>query len=272
MAEAAAAWKGYLSFGLISVPIRLYPAARPSRIHFHEIHRTCGTRVRQPLYCPHHQRQVSRDEIVMGYQVDKDKYVLVEPQELKKLEPRSSKAMEILQLVNLSEVDPLYYETSYFSVPQEAGRRAYTLLRQTMERLKLAAVAKLTIHHRERAVILRSYEHGLTLHTIYYPKEIHQRKEYGHEIAKNLREEVELAEQFAKALVKPFRPQRFHDEYQARVRRLIENKRKGRTAPKPEKEKQLAPVIDLMSALKKSIAQSGKAAGISGAKRLRKTA
>lgn len=101
------------------MPIRLYPAARPSRVHFHEIHRECGTRVRQPLYCPHRQRMVSRDEIAMGYEVDKDKYVLVDPQQLKK--PASSRSIEILQLVNLAEVDPIYYETSYFSVPEEAG-------------------------------------------------------------------------------------------------------------------------------------------------------
>ena len=268
MAEGAPAWKGYISFGLISVPIRLYPAARPSWVHFHEIHRECGSRVRQPLYCPRDQRVVSRDEIVMGYEVDKDKYVLVDPQELKKLAPVSSRAMEILQLVNLAEMDPIYYETSYFSVPEETGRRGYTLLLETMERMKLAAVAKLTIHQRERTVILRSYQHGLMLHTIYYPKEIHQRKEYGHEIAKNLRKgEIELAEQFAKALRKPFRPEQFHDEYQTRVQQLIESKLKGGTGPKPEKEKRIAPVIDLMSALKKSVRRA-----TSRAKRLRKTA
>jgi DNA end-binding protein Ku len=120
---------------------------------------------------------------------------------------------------------------------------------------------------------LRNYEHGLTLHTIYYPNEIHQVKEYGREIAKNLRkEEIELSEQFAKALVKPFRPEQFHDEYQARVQQLIESKVKGRGVPKPEKEKQLAPVIDLMSALKKSIERSGKTARTSKPRKLRKTA
>jgi DNA end-binding protein Ku len=268
-----AAWKGYISFGLISVPIRLYPAARPSRVRFHEIHRECGTRVRQQLYCPRDERVVSREEIAMGYEVDKDKYVLVDPKELKKLAPPSSKAMEILQLVKLSEVDPIYYETSYFSVPEDEGKRGYTLLLNTMERMKLAAVAKVTIHQRECTVILRNYEHGLTLHTIYYPNEIHQVKEYGREIAKNLRkEEIELSEQFAKALVKPFRPEQFHDEYQARVQQLIESKVKGRGVPKPEKEKQLAPVIDLMSALKKSIERSGKTARTSKPRKLRKTA
>src|ERR1700733_10078524 len=96
-------WKGYISFGLISVPIRLYSAARYSHIGFHEIHRACGTRVRQQLYCPHDERVVSRDEIAMGYEVEKGKYVLVEPSELKKIQPRSSTAMEILQFVKLDD-------------------------------------------------------------------------------------------------------------------------------------------------------------------------
>src|SRR3984885_8909298 len=131
------AWKGYISFGLISVPIRLFPAARYSHIAFHEIHRKCGTRVHQQLYCPHDQEVVSRDEIAMGYEVDKDKYILVDPAELKKLQPQSSTAMEILQFVKLAEVDPIYFETSYFSVPEEAGARGYALLLKAMEEMSL---------------------------------------------------------------------------------------------------------------------------------------
>jgi DNA end-binding protein Ku len=120
-------WKGYISFGLISVPIRLYPAARSSHVAFHEIHKKCGHRVHQQLHCPYDKEVVSRDEIAMGYEIEKDKYILVDPEELKKLQPRSSAAMEIIQFVKLSEVDALYFETSYFAVPEEAGKRAYTL-------------------------------------------------------------------------------------------------------------------------------------------------
>jgi DNA end-binding protein Ku len=269
----SSAWKGYISFGLISVPIRMYSAGRYSHIAFHEIHRECGTRVHHQLYCPHDKRVVSRDEIAMGYEIEKDKYVLVEPSELKKLQPRSSKAMEIVQFVKLSEVDPVYFETSYFAVPEEAGARAYALLLKTMDQRQYAAIAKVTMHQRERTVILRPYQNGLTLHTIYYPNEIHEVKDYGQNTAKDLKkQEIQLAEQFAKALVKPFRPDLFHDEYQERVRQLIESKSKGLPAPKPEKAQRLAPVIDLMSALKKSIAGGAKIEGTSKPKRLRKTA
>jgi len=269
----SSAWKGSISFGLISIPIRLYPAARHSHVAFHEIHRECGNRVRQQLYCPYDKRVVSRDEIAMGYEVDKDQYVLVDPPELKKLLPRSSTSMEILQFVKLAEVDPIYFETSYFSVPEEAGARAYALFLNTMNRLKYAALAKLTMHQRERTVIIRPYENGLTVHTIYYPNEIHEVKEYGSTNAKAFNKtEIQLADQLAKSLLKPFQPDQFHDAYQQMAMQLVESKRKGHPAPKPEQGKRLAPVIDLMSALKKSLANTKATAASAKPTKLRKSA
>jgi len=255
---AASVWKGSISFGQVSVPIKLFAAARYSHISFHEVHHECGHRVQQQLYCPYDKRVVSRDEIVMGYEVDKDKMVIVDREELKKLQPASSSSMEILQFVKLSDVDPIFFETSYFSIPEEAGRRGYTLLFETMEEMKLAALAQVTIHQRERTVILRPYRDGLTLHTLYYPNEIHDVAGYGKNNTSNLKKpEIALAEQFAKGLVAPFRPEKYHDEYQERVKKLIESKEKGTAAPKPEKTTRLAPVVDLMTALKQNIANKG---------------
>lgn len=252
---AASVWKGSISFGLVSVPIKLFAAARYSHISFHEVHRECGHRVKQQLYCPYDKRVVSRDELVMGYEVDEDKMVVVDKEELKKLQPASSSSMEILQFVKLSDVDPIYFETSYFSVPEEEGRRGYTLLLETMEEMQVAAIAQVTMHQRERTVIVRPYRRGLTLHTLYYPSEIRDVAGYGKNSAANLKkQEVSLAEQFAKELVAPFRPEQFHDEYQAQVKKLIESKEKGTAAPRPEKAPRLAPVVDLMTALKQSIA------------------
>ena len=152
-------------------------------------------------------------------------------------------------------MDPIFFETSYFSVPEEAGRRGYTLLLKTMEEMKVAALAQVTIHQRERTVILRPYRGGLTLHTLYYPDEIRDVAGYGKNNATNLKKtEIALAEQFAKGLIAPFRPEKYHDEYQERVKKLIESKEKGTAAPKPEKATRLAPVVDLMTALKQSIA------------------
>jgi DNA end-binding protein Ku len=271
---AATLWKGYITFGLISIPVRLFTAARAEHTRFHEIHKECGTRIHHQLYCPYDERVVTRDEVALGYETDKDKYVLVEAAELKKIQPTSSREMEILQFVKLSEVDPIYYETSYLAVPEEGGKKAYALLVKTLETMEYAAIARMTLHQRERTVLIRTYNNGLALHTMYYPNEIHSARGFQDSNLKDLKkQEIALGEQFAKTLVKPFRPQEFRDEYQARVKQLIESKAKGHAAPKAEQEKRMAPVIDLMSALKKSLAATP-AAGAKAFKtrKLRRTA
>ena len=266
-------WKGHITFGLISIPVRLFTAARNEHTRFHEIHRECGTRIHHQLYCPYDERVVPRDEVVLGYETDKDKYVLVEPEELKRIQPKSSKVMGIVQFAKLSDVDPIFFETSYFAVPEEGGKQAYSLLLRTLETMGYVAVAQVTLHQRERIVIIRPYDKGLALHAIYYPNEIHAVTEYEQTDLKSLKkQEVALGEQFAETLVKPFRPQEFRDEYQARVKQLIESKSKGRPAPKLEQAKRLAPVIDLMSALKKSLTAAPPAAKGTRSRKLRRTA
>jgi DNA end-binding protein Ku len=266
-------WKGYISFGLISMPVRLFAAARSAHTRLHEIHRECGTRIHHPLYCPYDERIVTRAEVAMGYEVDKDKYVLVEPAELKKTQAASSKVLEITQFVKLAEVDPIYFDTSYFAVPEEAGKRAYALLLRTMEELEYAAIAKITLHQREHATMIRSYRNGLTLHTFYYTNELRALKEYGKNTTRDLRkQEIALGEQFAKTLVKPFRPEDFHDHHQEQLKQLIDRKLKGAPALRPEKTRQLAPVIDLMSSLKKSLANASSANHHGKTRKLRKTA
>jgi DNA end-binding protein Ku len=259
---ASTVWKGYVSFGLVTVPIRLYVAARDEHISFHQIHASCGSRIKQQLYCPVDERVVERKELVKGYPIDKEHNVIVTDEELKALAPQSSETMEIVQFVKLDDIDPIYYETSYYSVPEDAGRRPYALLLKTMQDSKLAAIAKVTMHQRERIVVLRPYEKGLALHTIYYPNEVRAVAEYGHPPEVKLQEqEVKLAEQFADALTKPFHPEQFKDEYEARVLELIESRAEGHAAPTATPHRKLAPVIDLMDALKKSLDQREKRGG-----------
>jgi DNA end-binding protein Ku len=270
---ASTVWKGHITFGLISIPIRLFVAARYTHTRFHEIHRECGTRIHHQLYCPYDERVVARDEVALGYETDKDKFVLLESGELKSIQPKSSKEMEILQFVKLNEVDPIFFESSYFAVPEEGGKRAYVLLLRTLEQMGYAAIARVTLHQRECIVIIRPCLQGLTLHTIFYPNEIHAVEKYRQTAVKDLKkEEITLGEQFARTLVKPFHPEEFRDEYQARVKQLIESKAKGRAVPKGEQPARLAPVIDLMSALKKSLANARPDAKAGKSRRLRKTA
>jgi DNA end-binding protein Ku len=251
---AATVWTGYLTFGLISIPIRLFSAARGESIHFNQLHAECNTRIKQPQYCPHCERQVQRSEIVKGYEYEKDRYVLVEEDEIKKIAPSSARSMEIEEFVDLKDVDPLYYETSYLAVPEDPGRKAYQLLVQTMEESGRAAIAKVTMHQREYTVIVRARAHGLTLHTMYYANEVRDVPEYGQTTDVKVKpDEIKLAKQLVDSLTGEFDPGRYRDEYQTRLKELVDAKLAGQQiAAAPEV--QLAPVIDMMEALKKSLA------------------
>src|SRR5690242_2284760 len=140
---AASVWTGYLTFGLISMPVRLFSGARSTRVSFHMLHRDDLTRVKQQLYCPNDERVVERDEIVKGYEYRKGEYVVVEPEEIKKIEPKTAKAMEILEFVKQEEIDPIYFESSYYLMPEEAGKKPYALLARALEETQYVAIAKL---------------------------------------------------------------------------------------------------------------------------------
>ena len=261
---AATVWKGYVTFGLISVPVRLFTAARGERVSFNQLHNACHTRIRQQLYCPTCDCTVDRSEIVKGYQYVKDQYVLVEDAEIKKVQPKSADGMEILEFVKLEEVDPLYFDSSYYLIPEDAGRKAYHLLVETMEKAGYAAVAKLAMHQREYTVLVRARERGLTLHTMYYPNEIRRLAEYGADGSEGDFEvkpaESKLARQLIESLAAPFKPEKYADEYQHRLKELIEAKRAGKETAATEGPK-LAPVIDLMDALQKSLQSQPKKKG-----------
>jgi len=260
---ASTVWKGYFSFGLISVPIRLYAAARESHVSFHQIHAVCGTRVKQQLFCPHCERVVERNEIAKGYPVEGGGNVQVTSEELRTLEAESSETMDIIQFVKLDEVDPLYFQTSYFTVAETAGQRAYALIFQGMEDLKLGAIAKITLHQREQIAMLRPYDKGIVLHTLYYPAEVREVAEFGNQPEiKVQKAEVELAEQFMKQLTAQADLSQFKDEYQTRVEELVEKKALGAEieVEKPHK-KPSGKVINLMDALKESMARHAAEAG-----------
>ncbi len=252
---AHAIWKGHISFGLITIPVGLFAAARTERVSFNQLHKTCHSRVKQPLFCPQCNRMIERTEIVKGYEYESDQYVLFDEKDFEKIAPQSSRVMEIQEFVKLDEVDPIYLDASYYMVPEEAGAKAYYLLTKTMEDLGYAAVAKLSMHQREHIVIVRPHASGMTLHTMYYPSEIRQVAEYGqHSGAKPKEQEIKLAQQLVESLITDFQPEKYSDLFAAQLKQMIEAKRAGReVAATPEPHR--APVIDLMEALKKSLAQ-----------------
>ena len=250
---ATTVWKGYITFGLISIPVRLYAAARGERISFNQLHSVCHSRLKQPLFCPVCNRQVERSEIVKGYEYEKDQYVLFDDKELDKIEPPTAKVMEILEFVKVDEIDPLYFDASYYVSPEDAGVKAYALLMQAMQDSGYAAIAKVYMHQREHIVIVRPGSKGLTLHTMFFSNEIRAAEALPTNKVELKDQEKALAQQLISSLAGPFQPEKYRDTYQDNVRALIDAKLQGKQVtevPTPH----LAPVVDLMEALKKSLA------------------
>lgn len=252
---AASVWSGYLTFGLISMPVRLYSGARSTRISFHMLHRDDLTRVQQQLFCPADERVVERAEIVKGYEYRKGEYVVIEPEEIRKIEPKTAKAMEILEFVKEEEVDPVYFESSYYLGPEEGGQKPYALLVRALEDSGFLAVAKLAMHNREYTVLLRPYEGGMMLHTMYYQDEIRAMPDFGTEHASLKEAEVKVAHQLINALAAKWDPKKYYDTFQENVKKLIKAHLEGKEVTPVEKPRKLAPPTDLMAALKQSLAQ-----------------
>lgn len=253
---ASTVWKGYISFGLITIPIKLFAAARSERVSFNQIHKVCGGRIKQQTFCPQCNRLVERSELVKGFEVEKDRYVIVDDEEVKAIAPASSDTMEILEFVKAEGIDPIYYDSSYFMVAEEAGKKAYYLLLETMKKSGYSAIAKITMHQREYTTVVRPNQHGLLLHTMFYPDEVREVPEFGHDENVTVKpQEVALAEKLVEGLAANFDPSKYHDEYQTKLKQMIEAKREGVTAAPGEAPRKRAPVIDLMQALQKSLGE-----------------
>ena len=252
----ATVWKGYLTFGLVSFPIRLFAAARPEPVHFHLLHKKDLSRAKEVMYCAREDKPLERSEIVKGYEYEKDHYVVVEPEDLEKIAPPTATAMEILQFVRIDEVDPIFLEKSYYVAPEEAVSRPYSLLLEAMRQTSYDALAKVAMHGREHIVILRPAEHGIVLHTMYFVDELHQANEVAiPRPAKFDKKEIDLAKRLIETLAGSFKPEQYHDEYKKNVEELIEKKRKGQKIT-PIRQPKKAPVIDLMQALQQSLSRT----------------
>ncbi|PYX89200.1 MAG: Ku protein [Acidobacteria bacterium] len=254
----ASVWTGYLAFGLISMPVRLYSGARSNRVSFHMLHRDDNTRIKQQLYCPADNRVVERSEIVKGYEYRKGAYVVIEPEEIKKVEPRTAKAMEILEFVKAGEIDPIYFDSSYYLMPEEAGRRPYALLATALRESDYVAIAKLAMHNREYTVFLRPYEKGIMLHTMYYQDELSRIEQLAPPDLEVKEAELKVAQQLIRALEAKFEPRKYHDTFEENLKQLIQARLEGKEVSEVEKQHKPTPVIDLMAALKQSLSKMEK--------------
>ena len=269
----ATVWKGYLTFGLVSFPIRLYAAARPEPVRFHLLHRKDLSRVKEIMFCAAEDKPVERSELAKGFEYEKNRYVLIEPEELEKMAPPTATALEILQFVRIDEIDPIFLETSYYVAPEESSvSRPYSLLLQAMKETGYDAVGKVSMHGREHVVILRPTDRGMVLHTMYFVDELHQANGTNMSTSSKFdKKEMELAKKLIETLAAPFKPEQFQDEYKLNVEKMIESKRQGRKVT-PIRQPKAAPVIDLMQALQQSLAKGGRTPAQSAAKSTKVTA
>jgi len=219
------------------------------------LHRPDKQRVKQQYICPLENQVVERNEIVKGYEFRKDEYIVIEPEEIKKIEPATAKTMEILEFVKSSDVDPVYFESSYYMLPEEAGRRPYALLTRALDDSDFVAIAKVTMHNREYTVFLRPHEGGLMLHTMYYADEVRKVDGFGAPDVELKEAELKVAHQLIEALADEWNPEKYTDSFQENLKKLIQAKLEGGEVAAVEKPKKLAPVVDLMAALKQSLAQ-----------------
>jgi DNA end-binding protein Ku len=252
---------GNISFGLVSIPVKLYSTGEASSgIHLNMLHKKCGTRLKQQYICPLDEEVVGRDDVVKGYEYARGQYVLFTEEELKALNPEPTNAIEITEFVPSEKVDPVYFEKAYYLGPDKGGDRPYRLLAEAMRETGRAALARYAARGKDYLVLLRPYEQGLVMQQLRYQDEIKDFSEVPIGNAEVKEPELKLAVQLVDQIASDaFKPDTYEDEVRKKVRSLIEQKIAGQeiTAAPPEAPK--AQIIDLMEALKASLAATGDA-------------
>ncbi|HEY1457013.1 MAG TPA: Ku protein [Solirubrobacteraceae bacterium] len=253
-------WSGAISFGLVTVPVKLYSAVSQQTIRFHQLHAGDHVRIQQKRVCPADGQEVAYQEIVKGYEISPDHYVVIEPEELEALEPQRSHTIEIEDFVEISEIDPLYYDHPYYLAPGPGGLKPYELLASAMRETERIAVGRVVLRNREQLVCIRALERGLAMTTMNFADEvlaIDRLKELPDEQGEISEREHEIACRLIESLSASFEPSKYRDTYRERVLDLIERKAQGKqiahTPPAPAPTTQ-AP--DLMSALKASLEEA----------------
>ena len=255
---ARAIWSGAISFGLVNVPVKLYSATSPKTVRFHQISSKTGARIRQKRVDPSTGEEVPFEEIVKGYEVTPDRYVLIDPEELDALDPKATKTIDIEEFVDLSEIDPIYFDHSYYLAPTTGGAKAYRLLLDAMGESGKVGIARVVIRSKQQLCALRPTGEVLTLTTMLWGDEVlpPERMDELESVAdaEASPRELKMAEQLIESLSAHFEPDKFHDEYRERVLDMIERKAAGEEiAIQPQAEEPTA-APDLMAALEASLA------------------
>jgi DNA end-binding protein Ku len=256
---ARAIWSGSISFGMVSIPVKLFGATESKDISFNLLHATCGTRLQQRRWCPTDEVDVPWNETARGYEYAKGQYVVLTDEDFERLPLPSKHTIELTSFVEEKEIDPVFYERSYYLEPAERAEKPYALLLKALEKRNLTAIATITIRKKEQLCALRAHEGTIMLETLFYPDEI--REERGMELGaiKVSDRELEMAFTLIDIFRKPFEPSEYHDHYREALAELIEAKLEGKQvvkAPAPRDNR----VIDLADALKRSVEAAKKEA------------
>ncbi len=246
-------WKGAISFGLVSIPVRLYPATEEKTLRFNQLHDKDHGRIKYQRVCSICGEEVPYEHIVKGYEYEKGKYVVLEDEDFEAVPVQSSRAIDIVQFVALDEIDPIYFQKSYYLVPEETGIKPYNLLREAMSEDGRVAVAKVAIREKEHLATLRFKDNVFLLETMYWPDEIRAAdfEELDQEVEVRP-QEVQMARSLIENLTEEFKPGEFRDEYREALLGVVEKKVAGEeieVVPEPEATR----VVDLMDALKASV-------------------
>jgi DNA end-binding protein Ku len=251
-------WGGTISFGLINIPVQLYMGVRRKDIRFHMLHEKDKTRVQQKLFCPAEGKEVPRDEVVKGYELGGDQHVVIESEELEALAPKASHTIELSSFIDMNRIDPLYFDKPYYVMPGERGAKAYELLREALEAQKKVALGKFVMRNKEYVGVLRPLKNILCLETLHFADEVILVDEIdwtGPQVSVSDAER-KVAEQLVESLSADFEPGTLHDDYREALKQLIARKAEGGGVVRSSETKRAESpqVIDLMAALKKSLA------------------
>jgi DNA end-binding protein Ku len=251
---ATTIWKGTIAFGLLNVPVKVSAAARAGGIGFNLLHSECKHRISQKRHCPHCEEDIAWNDVVKGY-ADGDDVLEVDPKDLENCQPASSRVMEISSTVNLAEIDPLLFETSYYLEPEAAGRKGFKLLLLALRKERKAAMATITMHQREHAVVIREAKGQLVFHTLYYESEVRAAPTGERDLADVAihPKELELAASLLKIHEAKFRHAAYADRYTERVEKMLEAKRRGKPYKGLKLQAPKQPGADITELLKRSI-------------------
>jgi DNA end-binding protein Ku len=255
-----AMWKGAISFGLVTIPVAVYPATEEKTLRFNQLHDEDGGRIRYKRVCEKDGEEVTFEHIVKGYEVEKDRYVVLTDEDVNAIPVESSRAIDIHRFVDLDEIDPVMFKKSYYLVPEETGAKAYALLREAMADDGRVGIAKVSFRDKEHLAALRFKDEAFVLETMYWPDEIREADFGGVDVSAKIRgQELEMAKQLIESLSGEWNPQEYSDEYREALLQIVEAKLNGQeievVAPEPT-----AKVVDLMEALKASVAAAKKEA------------